>query len=93
MLSRIFLNLLICSLTLCTGQIHLIHIKLYTHMMLRLMEFGQKTYRLDRCPAFIKLREHLLLNGKLVRNRLYEAFLRLLFLTREQLNLRNQVFH
>lgn len=49
--------------------------------------------RLDRCPAFIKLREHLLLNRKLVRNRLYKAFLRLLLLTREQLNLGNQVFH
>ena len=50
-------------------------------------------YRFDRCPTFIKLREHLLLNGKLVRNRLYKAFLRLLFLTRKQLNLGNQVFH
>ena len=54
---------------------------------------GKQYYRLHRCPAFIKLREHLLFNGKLVRNRLYKAFLCLLFLTREQLNLRNQVFH
>ena len=33
-----------------------------------------------------------MLNGKLIRNRLYKAFLRLLLLTREQLNLGNQVF-
>ena len=54
---------------------------------------SKQVNRIDRCPAFIKLREHLLLNRKLVRNRLYKAFLRLLLLTREQLNLGNQVFH
>ena len=27
-------------------QIHLVHVKSYIHMMLRFVEFGQKTYRL-----------------------------------------------
>ena len=94
MLSRIFLNLLICSLTLCTGQIHLIHIKLYTHRMLRLMEFGQKTYRLDCCFIFQgKFFYFLAINRhrEVEYNLLYPASVFSLF--REHLNSLNKGFH
>ena len=46
MLSHIFLNLLISSLTFSNCQIHLIHIQSLIHMMLRLVKFGKQDNRL-----------------------------------------------